>query len=91
MSKYPLDILIDVRKSLRIETDDTSKDNEINKMSKFEVLARVLVINGLYGLDYTLQSWLIDIYGFDIIDKDFNSYQLLGNKKVKINKRKEVK
>ena len=77
MAKYPLDILMDVRKSLRLEIDDTSKDDEIDKMSKFEVFSRVLAANGYYMAEYDFQSWLIDIYGFDIIDRDFNSYQLL--------------
>jgi len=80
MAKYSLDILIDVRKSLKIEIDDTSKDDEIDKMSKFEVFSRVLAMNGYYMAEYTFQSWLIDIYGFDIVDKDWNSYQLLEDK-----------
>lgn len=69
--KYPENIMCKVRGSLDLEFDDTSRDGEIEVMSKREVLYRVCEWEGLFGYRDTIINWINQIYGIDLnkIDK----------------------
>lgn len=54
--KYPENIMCKVRGSLDLEFDDTSRDGEIETMSKQEVFSRVCDWEGLIDYDSTIKS-----------------------------------
>lgn len=66
MNKYPPYIMKHVRENLGLEENDSSRDKEINKMSKLEVLDKVATWNGLIGYGYTISKWVQDIYGIEL-------------------------
>ena len=63
---YPENILRLVRQNLDIEPTDTSMDEEINAMSRNEVLDRVCEWEGLIGYGRVIREWIKDIYGIDL-------------------------
>ena len=63
---YPENILRLVRQNLDIEPTDTSMDEEINNMSRNEVLNRVCEWEGLIGYGRVIREWIKDIYGVDL-------------------------
>ena len=69
--KYSENIMRKVRGNLNLELDDTSRDGEIEAMSKHEVLYRVCEWEGLFGYRDTIINWINQIYGIDLnkIDK----------------------
>ena len=69
--KYSENIMRKVRGNLNLELDDTSRDGEIEVMSKREVLYRVCEWEGLFGYRDTIINWINQIYGIDLnkIDK----------------------
>ena len=64
--KYPENIMCKVRGSLDLEFDDTSRDGDIEVMSKQEVFSRVCYWEGLIDYDTTIKSWIKQIYGIDL-------------------------
>ena len=69
--KYPENIMRKVRGNLDLELDDTSRDGEIEGMSKQEVFNRVCNWDGLINYGDTIIKWINQIYGIDLnkIDK----------------------
>ena len=67
--KYPENIMRMVRGNLELELDDTSRDEEIEAMSKQEVFDRVCNWDGLIGYSTTIKSWINQIYGINL-DKE---------------------
>lgn len=68
MNKYFDSIMEDVRQNLGLESDDTSRDDEINEMTRSEVLDRVCTWHGLIGYADTIREWIEDIWGIDLDD-----------------------
>ena len=64
--KYSENIMRKVRGNLNLELDDTSRDGEIETMSKQEVFSRVCDWEGLINYDSTIKSWIKQIYGIDL-------------------------
>ena len=64
--KYPENIMRMVRQNLDLDHDDTSRDREIEDMSKYEVFSRVCDWEGLIGYGNTIVKWINQIYGIDI-------------------------
>ena len=69
--KYPENIMRMVRGNLDLELDNTSRDGEIEAMSKREVFDRVCSWDGLINYGDTIVKWINQIYGIDLnkIDK----------------------
>lgn len=65
-NKYPMYIMKKVRLNLGLEEDDSSKDCEINSMSKFEVFDRVLEWEGLINYSQRIMSIVEDVFGVEI-------------------------
>ena len=63
---YPENILRLVRQNLDLDPTDTSMDDEINAMSRNEVLDRVCEWEGLIGYGEVIREWIKDIYGVDL-------------------------
>lgn len=63
---YPENILRLVRQNLDLESTDTSMDEEINAMSRNEVLDRVCEWEGLIGYGRVIREWIKDIYGVNL-------------------------
>lgn len=68
MNNYFDSIMEDVRQNLGLEASDTSRDDEINGMTRQEVLDRVCNWNGLIGYAGTIREWIEDIWGIDLDD-----------------------
>lgn len=64
--KYPENIMCMVRQNLDLEPDDTSRDGEIETMSKQEVFKRVCNWEGFIGAGDTIIKWINQIYGVDL-------------------------
>jgi len=60
---YPDYIMEKVRQHLDLEPYDTSRDSEINDMSRNEIFRRCLEWEGIIGYDSTIKYWIKDIYG----------------------------
>ena len=60
--KYPEHIMESVRKNIGLESDDISRDDKINKMSKKWILDKVCNWNGLIGYADTIIGWIEDIW-----------------------------
>lgn len=67
--KYPENIIRIVRQSLDLEPTDTSKDDEINVMSRSEILDCVCEWEGLIGYGRVIRNWIKDIYGINLDEK----------------------
>lgn len=63
---YPESILKIVRQNLDLEPTDTSRDEDIQNMSRAEVLERVCSWEGLIGYAETIKEWIKDIYGINL-------------------------
>ena len=63
---YPENILRLVRQNLDLEPTDTSMDDEINNMSRNEVLNRVCEWEGLIAYGKVIHEWIKDIYSVDL-------------------------
>lgn len=68
--KYSENIMRKVRGNLNLELDDTSRDGEIEVMSKREVFSRVCDWEGLINYGSTIKSWIKQIYGIDLNKMD---------------------
>lgn len=64
--KYPENIMRMVRGSLGLESDDTSRDGEIESMSQREVFNHICTWEGLIGYGSTILGWINQIYGVDL-------------------------
>lgn len=64
--KYPENIMRMVRGNLDLETEDTSRDGEIEVMSKQEVFNRVCEWEGFVNYSDTIIKWIKQIYGIDL-------------------------
>ena len=64
--KYLENIMRMVRGNLDLELDDKSHDEEIEAMSKQEVLNRVCNWDGLIDYGDTIIKWINQIYGIDL-------------------------
>lgn len=65
-NKYPENIMICIRQRFDMSGSDTSKDDIINEMTPDEVFEEVCEWHGLIGYDYTIKSWIRDIYNIDL-------------------------
>lgn len=65
-NKYSEHIMEYVRQNLGLDKYDTSKDNDINEMSKNDIFERVCNWNNLYWYSEYIKSWIKDIYGIDL-------------------------
>lgn len=63
---YPNYIMEKVRQRLGVESYDTSRDEEINGMSKDNVFSAVLEWEGIIGYAWTIKDWIKDIYGIEL-------------------------
>lgn len=64
--KYPENIMRMVRGSLDLEPNDTSRDGEVEAMSKREVFDSVCNWEGLVGYGSTILGWIKQIYDIDL-------------------------
>lgn len=64
---YPENILKFLRKREGLEPQDTSQDEELNKLSPDKVFEKIVVWNGLLGdYDTIIKEWIKDIYRVDL-------------------------
>lgn len=63
---YSKDIMQSVRQNLGLEEDDTSRDEEINKMSKSEIFEKRCTWEGFFGYSNEIKRWIKDIYGIEL-------------------------
>ena len=68
--KYPNYIYNNVRQNMGLEWNDTSKDNEIDKMSRKEVLERFWMWEGIIGYANTIKNSVFDVYGINKGDEN---------------------
>ena len=61
--KYPNHIMAKVRQKLGLEEYDTSKDSQINDMSKGEVFRACLEWEGIIGYEWNIRNWVEEIFG----------------------------
>ena len=61
--KYPNHIMARVRQKLGLEEYDTSKDSQINGMSKDEVFRACLEWEGIIGYEWNIRNWVEEIFG----------------------------
>lgn len=59
-------ILERVRQRLGLEPWDTTRDSEIEGMSRDSVFHHVLEWEGIIGYDYQIRNWIEDIYGVNV-------------------------
>ena len=59
---YPDNIMAKVRQKLGVEEYDTSKDAEINDMSKGGVFKACLEWEGIIGYEYNIRNWVEVIF-----------------------------
>lgn len=64
--EYPDEVMEAIRQNLDLESDDTSMDKKIMKMSKDEIFDRLLTWNGLIGYEGTIREWVNDVYGVEL-------------------------
>ncbi len=64
--KYNTLIMDKVRQHLGLEPGDSSRDTEINDMSRDMVFDHCLEWEGLIGYGYQVRSWIEDIYGVNV-------------------------
>lgn len=66
MNKYPESIMENVRQRLGLEKYDTSRDEQINEMSKDVIFSHVCNWNNLPGYASTIKTWIKDIYDIEL-------------------------
>lgn len=49
-----------------LEEGDKSKYSEIDNLSPNEVFSSLLIWEGIIGYDYTILSWIKDVYGVEL-------------------------
>lgn len=67
--KYPEKIMCDVRQNLGLDRVDTSKDIEIYKMDRKDILNAVCKSNGLGNCGYSIIQWIEYIYQVKLKDE----------------------
>ena len=65
-NKYPESIMENVRQRLGLEKYDTSRDEQINEMSKNVIFSHVCNWNNLSGYASTIKTWIKDIYDIEL-------------------------
>jgi hypothetical protein len=56
-----------VRQQMGLEDEnDTSRDGEIQQMSKSEVFEKCLIWEGILGYDYLITEWVKNIWGVEL-------------------------
>ena len=60
---YHSSIMERVRQHLGLESWDTSRDKEINRMSSNSLFRHCLEWEGIIGFDITIRDWIGEIYG----------------------------
>ena len=65
-NKFPDNIMRRCRERLGLESDDTSRDKEINIYSPREAFEACCEWEGLIGYTYLLLRWIQDCYGIDL-------------------------
>ncbi|MGE7840711.1 hypothetical protein ACQKNX_07960 [Lysinibacillus sp. NPDC093712] len=66
---YPEYVMQNLRQRRGLDKYDTSLDDQLSKMSKDNAFKEVVNWNGLLGgYDYTIKSWVKDIYGVNLDD-----------------------
>lgn len=68
MNKFSEEFMEIARQSLYLEDDDTSRDNEINAMTKLEMLDTLFNWEGIINYTGTVVSWIYDLFGIDLTD-----------------------
>ncbi len=64
--RYSNFIMERVRQRLGLEPGDTSRDADINNMTRDSVFVHVLEWEGIIGYAGTIRGWIKDIYGVDV-------------------------
>jgi hypothetical protein len=77
-NKYPENIMRRLRQREDLEPDDTSKDEQLNRLSPSEAFAGVCNWEGLINYDFVIKGWIEDIYGFNIDEIKMNYFQHRG-------------
>ena len=62
--KYTEYIYRNVRQTFGLDAQDKSRDAEINRMDKIDVLGRYWQWEGIIGYEYKMLQTVCDIYGF---------------------------
>lgn len=66
-NSYPEYVMQNLRQRRGLDKYDTSLDDQLSNMSKDNAFKDVVNWNGLLGgYDYTIKSWVKDIYGVDL-------------------------
>lgn len=65
--KYPEYIYQAIRQNWGYDEDDSSHDDEIDALSREDVLDAVASWNGLIGYGSTIREWVEDIYGVELL------------------------
>lgn len=63
---YSDDIMQLVRQQIGLESYDTSRDREINDMSRDTVFEKCLVWEGIIGYEHKIKRWISDIYDVNL-------------------------
>jgi hypothetical protein len=67
MENYSHSVMSRVRQQIGLEDeDDTSRDGEIQQMSKSEVFEKCLLWEGILGYDSLILNWVKDIWGVEL-------------------------
>lgn len=64
--RLPKNILGDIRQSLGVNKDDTSKDDQINKMSNNELLKNFFIWHGFISYEYKIKNAIEKIYEIEL-------------------------
>lgn len=64
--KYSAHIMDMVRQHIGLEPGDTSRDEEINNMTRDSIFDHCLEWEGIIGYGYQIRSWIEDIYGVNV-------------------------
>ncbi len=67
-NELPPDLMENIREQLGLESDDTSRDQEIEAMSKSEQLDRIAAWNGLIGFGRKMTMWVEQVYKVELTD-----------------------
>lgn len=70
-NRYPEYIMKKLRQQLGLESDDTSRDTEINIYSGNEAFEGILEWEGICGYTELLKMWIKDIYDVDLNEYTF--------------------
>ncbi len=60
---YSVGIMQTLREHKGLEPNDTSRDADINDMSKDDAFRSVLEYEGIIGFDFKIRNWIKEIYG----------------------------